>query len=87
MPDNEITTDQQNQLDLLAVLQYDTAALKKAVDFIQGDPFKQKLFIAQYNRVYSEGEIVARTIKAVQESTEALAVINADSAATQTTAV
>ena len=82
MADTEITTAQQNQLDLLAALQYDTAALKKAVDFIQGDAFKQKLFIAQYNRVYGENETVARTIKAVQESIEALAVINADSAAT-----
>lgn len=72
----EITTEQNNQLELLAALGYDTAATKIAVDFIQNEPFKHRLFIQQYNRVFGESEIVARATKAVQESVEALAVIN-----------
>lgn len=75
MADTELTTVQKNQLTLLAALSYDTAALKKAKEFIQDDPFKHELFIQQFNRVYSESETVARAIKAVQESVEALAVI------------
>ena len=76
----EITTEQHNQLELLATLGYDTAATKLAVAFIQNDPFKHRLFIQQYSRVYGETELVARAAKAVQESVEALAVINADPA-------
>lgn len=56
----EITTEQSNQLELLATLGYDTAATKVAVAFIQNDPFKHRLFIQQYSRVYSETDIVAR---------------------------
>ncbi|MBK0003160.1 DUF2560 family protein [Erwinia sp. S43] len=72
----EITTEQTNQLELLATLGYDTAATKVAVAFIQNDPFKHRLFIQQFNRVFGEAELVARATKAVQESVEALAVIN-----------
>ncbi|MEJ4043464.1 DUF2560 family protein [Erwinia sp. SLM-02] len=72
----EITTEQTNQLELLATLSYDTAATKVAVAFIQNDSFKHRLFIQQYNRVYGEAELVARATKAVQESVEALAVIS-----------
>lgn len=73
----EITTEQTNQLELLATLGYDTAAIKVAVKYIQDDPFKHRMFIQQYNRVYGESELVARATKAVQESVEAEAVINA----------
>jgi len=75
MADTELTTVQKNQLTLLSSLNYDTAALKEAKEFIQDDPFKHQLFLQQYNRVFSESDNVARTIKAVQESVEALAVI------------
>lgn len=68
----EITTEQTNRLELLAVLGYDTAATKVAVAFIQNDPFKHRLFIQQYSRVTTEYEVVAKTIKAIQEATEAL---------------
>ena len=72
----EITTEQTNQLELLAALGYDTAATKVAVAFIQNDPFKHRLFIQQYSRVYSETDIVARATKAVQESEEAITVLS-----------
>ncbi|MBK0003379.1 DUF2560 family protein [Erwinia sp. S38] len=77
----EITTEQTNQLELLATLGYDTAATKVAVAFIQNDPFKHRLFIQQYSRVYSESDFVARAVKAMQDSVEALAVINITTAA------
>lgn len=72
----EITTEQNNQLELLQTLNYDTAAVKEAVAFIQDDAFKHRLFINQFGRTYSESDYVARATKAVQESVEALAVIN-----------
>ena len=76
----EITTEQTNQLELIQTLNYNNAAVKQAVTFIQNDAFKHRLFLQQYNRLmvngYSESDVVSRAITAVQESTEALAVIN-----------
>jgi len=76
----EITTEQTNQLELIQTLNYNNAAVKQAVTFIQNDAFKHRLFIQQYGRLmingYSESDVVSRAITAVQESTEALAVIN-----------
>jgi len=74
----EITSLQTARLELLQTLNYDTAATKVAVAFIGEDQFKQRLFIQQYNRVYSETDIVARSTKAVQESVEAIAAINGE---------
>lgn len=74
----EITAAQTAQLELLQTLNYDTAATKVAVEFIGDDQFKHRLFIQQYNRVYSESDIVARATKAVQESVESLAVLNGE---------
>lgn len=76
MPETTITAAQTNQLELLQTLNYDTAAAKVAVAFIQNDAFKHRLFINQFGRAYSETDYVARATKAVQESVEALAVIN-----------
>lgn len=72
----EITDAQQIRLNLLSTLNYDTAAAKVAVEFVQDRPLKYQLFIQQYSRVTTESEAVARTIKAVQESTEALALFD-----------
>ncbi|MBM7346106.1 DUF2560 family protein [Pantoea coffeiphila] len=79
----EITTEQTNQLELLQTLNYDTAAAKVAVAFIQNDAFKHRLFINQFSRAYSESDYVARATKAVQESVEALAVLNDTDTATE----
>ncbi|WP_142285225.1 DUF2560 family protein, partial [Klebsiella pneumoniae] len=43
---------------------------------VQDSRLKYQLFIQQYSRVTTESEVVARTIKAVQESTEALALFD-----------
>jgi len=74
----EITALQTARLDLAQTLNYDTAALKEAKEFTGDDVFKTRLLIQQYSRVYSETEIVARTIKAVQNSVEVLSVINTE---------
>ncbi|HEJ8504265.1 TPA: DUF2560 family protein [Klebsiella oxytoca] len=68
----EVTDAQQIRLNLLSATNYDTAAAKVAVEFVQDDPLKYQLFIQQYSRVTSETEVVAKTMKAVQEATEAL---------------
>lgn len=72
MSTTELTLSQQLRIDLLAALNYDTAATAKAIEFVQDDPLKFQLFIQQHNRAYSETEPVAKTIKAIQEATEAL---------------
>lgn len=76
----EITTEQTNQLELIQTLNYNNAAVKQAVTFIQNDAFRHRLFVQQYTRLlnsgYAESDVVSRAITAVQESTEALAVIN-----------
>ncbi|HHW3821377.1 TPA: DUF2560 family protein [Raoultella planticola] len=69
----EITAAEQIRLNLLSVLNYDTAAAAKAIAFVQDSQLKYQIFIQQYNRVVTESEVVAKTIKAIQEATEALA--------------
>ncbi|MBT0725612.1 DUF2560 family protein [Rosenbergiella sp. S61] len=65
MVDTSITEAQQNPLELLQTVNYDTAAVTEALAFTQNDTFKYKLFIQQYGRVYAQRDVVARTIKAV----------------------
>lgn len=72
----EITPAEQIRLNLLSTLNYDTATAAKAIEFVQDSQLKYQLFIQQYSRVTTESEVVARTIKAVQESTEALALFD-----------
>ncbi|SAT59557.1 DUF2560 family protein [Klebsiella pneumoniae] len=72
----EITPAEQIRLNLLSTLNYDTAAAKEAIAFVQDSQLKYQPFIQQYSRVTTESEVVARTIKAVQESTEALALFD-----------
>ncbi|AIR71463.1 DUF2560 family protein [Dickeya fangzhongdai] len=68
----ELSASQQIRVGLLTTLSYDTAATAKAIEFVQDDQLRYKLFIDQYNRVHTETEVVAKTIKAIQEATEAL---------------
>ncbi|SWN03451.1 DUF2560 family protein [Klebsiella pneumoniae] len=68
----EITSAQQIRMNLLAMLGYDTAAAKEAIQFVQDDDLKYQMFVQQYNRVTSENTNVAKAMKAIQESTEAL---------------
>ncbi|HHT0282665.1 TPA: DUF2560 family protein [Klebsiella oxytoca] len=78
---SEITPAEQIRLNLFSTLNYDTAAAKEAIVFVQDSPLKYQLFIQQYSRVLTENEPVAKAIKAVQEATEALALF--DTAAEQ----
>ena len=68
----ELNDSQQIRFDLLSVVGYDTAAAAEAIKFVQDDALKYRLFVDQFQRVYSETETVARTLKAVQSATEAL---------------
>ena len=69
----EITAAEQIRLNLLSTLNYDTAAAKEAIAFVQDNKLKYQIFIQQFDRVVTESEVVAKTIKAIQEATEALA--------------
>ncbi|HCM3120821.1 TPA: DUF2560 family protein [Klebsiella aerogenes] len=73
---SEITPAEQIRLNLLSTLNYDTAAAAKAIEFVKDSQLKYQLFIQQFNRVHTESEVVARTIKAIQEATEAMALFD-----------
>ncbi|MCI7949293.1 DUF2560 family protein [Klebsiella pneumoniae] len=73
---SEITSAEQIRLNLLSALNYDTAAAKEAIAFVQDSQLKYQIFIQQYCRVTTESEVVAKTIKAIQEATEALALFD-----------
>ncbi|MCP6629348.1 DUF2560 family protein, partial [Klebsiella pneumoniae] len=47
----EITPAEQIRLNLLSTLNYDTAAAKEAIVFVQDSQLKYQLFIQQYSRV------------------------------------
>ncbi|UXE39616.1 DUF2560 family protein [Raoultella ornithinolytica] len=76
----DITEAEQIRLNLLSTLNYDIAAAKEAIAFVQDSQLKYQLFIQQFNRVVTESEIVAKTIKAIQEATEALVLFDAEQA-------
>lgn len=73
---SEITPAEQIRLNLLLTLGYDTAAAKEAIEFVQDSELKYQIFIQQLGRVVTENTVVAKTIKAVQESIEALALFD-----------
>ncbi|MFK3840122.1 DUF2560 family protein [Serratia sp. NPDC087055] len=74
----EITPAQTIRLRLLEMVNYDTAAAAKAIEFVGDDVLKNAIFQQQFSRVYTESEIVAKTVKAIQESKEALALFDTE---------
>lgn len=72
----EITPAEQIRLNLLSIVNYDTAAAKEAIEFVKDSELKYQVFVQQFNRVNTESTIVAKTIKAIQEATEALALFD-----------
>ncbi|CAI0792215.1 Protein of uncharacterised function (DUF2560) [Serratia liquefaciens] len=69
----EIAQAKSIRLKILSLVGYDTAAASSAITFVADDPFKAELFEQQYNRfILDYGEVIARTLKAIQESKEAL---------------
>jgi hypothetical protein len=69
----EITQGQSIRLRILELVGYDTAAAANAIEFVQDNPFKAALFEKQFNRLEGvQYEVIARSMKAIQESKEAL---------------
>lgn len=67
-------TDQQKlRLELLSLVQNDTAAAQDAIAEIGDDQLKFELFKRQYALAQSEPTAVSRTTKAIQGMKEALA--------------
>ncbi|HAT3746283.1 TPA: DUF2560 family protein [Serratia marcescens] len=73
----EITQAESIRLKLLEIVGYDTAAAKQAIDFVKDSPIKADMFERQFRRFELESkDPIARTLKAIQESTEALILFN-----------
>ncbi|CAI1702230.1 Protein of uncharacterised function (DUF2560) [Serratia proteamaculans] len=68
----EITQGQSIRLRLLMLVGYETTAAAKAIEFVADDPFKANLFEQQFNRTTEFTDVISRTMKAIQESKEAL---------------
>lgn len=68
-----LTSQQQIRLDILALVQNDTAAAAEAIQEIGDDPLKLELFKRQYALAQGEPTAVSRTTKAIQGMKEALA--------------
>ncbi|ENZ8265326.1 MULTISPECIES: DUF2560 family protein [Escherichia] len=67
------------RLNLLAKLNYDTAAAADAIKFVGDDPLKYQIFVNQLSWVTSESGLVARTTKAIKESEDTLLWFEAES--------
>ncbi|MCK1966861.1 DUF2560 family protein [Franconibacter sp. IITDAS19] len=69
---SSLTPQQKLRLDILTLVQYDTAAAQEAISEIGDDPLKVELFKRQYALSQSEPTAVSRTTKALQGMKEAL---------------
>jgi len=78
MSEITVTSAQQIRLNLLASLNYDTAAAAEAIKFVGDDPLKYQIFVNQLSRVTTENGLVARTTKAIKESEEALLLFDSE---------
>ncbi|MEN0581579.1 DUF2560 family protein [Phytobacter palmae] len=79
MSEITVTSVQQIRLNLLANLNYDTAAAAEAIKFVGDDPLKYQIFVNQLSRVTTESGLVAKATKAIKESEEALLLFDVDS--------
>ncbi|HII2431290.1 TPA: DUF2560 family protein [Escherichia coli] len=68
-----ITEFNEISLELYRMVLRDTAAAKKAIQFVGGDKLRFELFTDGYTLATGETGVVARTDKAIQVATEALA--------------
>ncbi|WP_313109091.1 DUF2560 family protein [Atlantibacter sp.] len=73
---NQITEINELNLSLYRLVMRDTAAAKKAIAFVDSDRLKMELFTDGYAQATGETGVVARTDKAIQIATEALALFN-----------
>ncbi|WP_199639674.1 DUF2560 family protein [Serratia plymuthica] len=73
----EVTQAQSIRLKLLSLVGYDTAAAADAIAFVADDPFSAELFEKQFERPeLMHLEVISRARKAIQESKEALLILN-----------
>ncbi|MDX6914773.1 DUF2560 family protein [Pectobacterium carotovorum] len=68
----ELTDVQQMNLELLRLVQSDTAAAEKAIAFVAGIKLNYELFKDQYTPASTEQTPLARAEKAIREAKEAL---------------
>ncbi|MGX8941613.1 DUF2560 family protein [Symbiopectobacterium sp. Eva_TO] len=68
----ELTDVQQMNLELLRLVQSDTAAAEKAIEFVAAVKLNYELFKDQYTLAAAEQTPLARTEKAIREAKEAL---------------
>jgi hypothetical protein len=69
----QVTEINEMNLSIFRLVMRDTAAAKKAIAFVAGDKLKLELFIDGYTLATGETGVVARTDKAIQIATEAMA--------------
>ncbi|WP_447214776.1 DUF2560 family protein [Citrobacter pasteurii] len=67
-----LTELQQMNLDILRLVQSDTAAAEKAITFVNGSKLNFELFKDQLVLASGEGTSLARAEKAIREAKEAL---------------
>lgn len=68
----ELTQQQQIRLEVLALVQNDTAAAKQAIEFVGDNPLNLELFKRNYTLAQAEPTPVSRTTKAIQGAKDAL---------------
>ncbi|MEM6162050.1 DUF2560 family protein [Erwinia sp. P6884] len=68
----DLTQQQQLRLEVLHLVQNDTAAAQDAINFIADDALKLELFKRQYTLAQAEPTAVSRTTKAIQGVKDAL---------------
>lgn len=73
----EMTDVQQMNLEILRLVQSDTAAAEKAITFVDGNKLNYELFKDQYQLAGAENTPVSRTDKAIREAKEALTLFTA----------
>jgi hypothetical protein len=69
----QVTEINEMNLSIYRLVMRDTAAAKKAIAFVAGDKLKLELFTDGYTLATGETGVVARTDKAIQIATEAMA--------------
>ena len=69
---SELTSQQKIRLQVLELVQNDTAAAKEAIEFVGDNPLNLELFKRNYTLSQAETTPVARTIKAIQSAKDAL---------------
>lgn len=67
-----LTSQQQLRLEILQLVQSDTAAAQTAIEFIADDALKLELFKRQYTLAQTEPTPTSRTTKAIQGVKDAL---------------